>query len=129
MLLNQPFFCWWKISLEKPLTRMGHVMFTNHRNKIWIVGGYGKNTTVSKGYRYLNNTLFFELSMDSSTRIQNSNETKIKTTTTVSIQSERASIANGSTVVDISTKPPSFKLVPLSSLRSPLSKTPKQVIF
>ena len=34
-----------------------------------------------------------------------------------------------STVVDISTKPPSFKLVPLSSPRSPLSKTPKHVIF
>ena len=34
-----------------------------------------------------------------------------------------------STVVDISIKPPSFKLVPLSSPRSPLSKTPKHVIF
>ena len=43
--------------------------------------------------------------------------------------SEGASIANGSTVVDISIPPPSFKLVPLSSPRSPLSKTPKHVIF
>ena len=34
-----------------------------------------------------------------------------------------------STVVDISTKPPSFKLVPLSLPRSPQSKTPKQVFF
>ena len=34
-----------------------------------------------------------------------------------------------STVVDISIKPPSFKPVSLSSPRSPLSKTPKQVIF
>ena len=34
-----------------------------------------------------------------------------------------------STVVDISTKPPSFKPVSLSSPRSPLSKTPKQVFF
>ena len=41
---------------------------------------------------------------------------------------ERAS-RNGSTVVDISNPPPSFKLVPLSSPRSPLSKTPKHVIF
>ena len=38
-------------------------------------------------------------------------------------------IVNGSTVVDISIKPPSFKLVPFSLSRSPLSKTPKQVIF
>ena len=37
--------------------------------------------------------------------------------------------ANGSTVVDISIPPPPFKLVPLSSPRSPLSKTPKQVFF
>ena len=43
--------------------------------------------------------------------------------------SEGASIANGSTVVDISIKPSSFKLVPMSSPRSPLSKTPKHVIF
>ena len=35
----------------------------------------------------------------------------------------------GSTVVDISIKPPSFKLVSLSSPRSPLFKTPKHVIF
>ena len=34
-----------------------------------------------------------------------------------------------STVVDISMTPPSFKLVPLSLPRSPLSKTPKQVFF
>ena len=34
-----------------------------------------------------------------------------------------------STVVDISIPPPSFKLVSLSSPRSPLSKTPKQVLF
>ena len=34
-----------------------------------------------------------------------------------------------STVVDISIPPPSFKLVPLSSARSPLFKTPKQVFF
>ena len=34
-----------------------------------------------------------------------------------------------STVVDISITSPSFTLVPLSSLRSPLSKTSKQVIF
>ena len=34
-----------------------------------------------------------------------------------------------STVVDISIPPPSFKLVSLSSPRSPLSKTPKHVIF
>ena len=43
--------------------------------------------------------------------------------------SEGASIANGSTVVDISIPPPYFKLVSLSSPRSPLSKTPKQVFF
>ena len=47
----------------------------------------------------------------------------------VSIQANGASIANGSTVVDISIKPPSFKRVSLSSPRYPLSKTPKQVIF
>ena len=41
---------------------------------------------------------------------------------------ERAS-RNGSTVVDISIKPPFFKLVSLSSPRSLLSKTPKHVIF
>ena len=34
-----------------------------------------------------------------------------------------------STVVDISITPLSFKLVPLSLPRSPLSKTPKQVFF
>ena len=34
-----------------------------------------------------------------------------------------------STVVDISISPPSFKHVSLSSPRSPLSKTPKQVFF
>ena len=34
-----------------------------------------------------------------------------------------------STVVDISITPLSFKLVPLSLPRSPLSKTPKHVIF
>ena len=34
-----------------------------------------------------------------------------------------------STVVGISIKPPSFKRVPLSSPCSPLSKTPKQVLF
>ena len=34
-----------------------------------------------------------------------------------------------STVVDISIPPPSFKPVSLSLLRSPLSKTPKHVIF
>ena len=34
-----------------------------------------------------------------------------------------------STVVDISIPPLTFKLVPLSSPRSPLSKTPKHVIF
>jgi hypothetical protein len=34
-----------------------------------------------------------------------------------------------STVVDISIPPPSFKPVLLSSPRSPLSKTPKHVIF
>ena len=42
--------------------------------------------------------------------------------------SERAA-REWSTVVDISIHPPSFKLVPLSSPRSPLSKTPKHVIF
>ena len=42
--------------------------------------------------------------------------------------SERAA-REWSTVVDISMTPPSFKLVPLSSPRSPLSKTPKHVIF
>ena len=42
--------------------------------------------------------------------------------------SERAA-REWSTVVDISIPPPSFKLVSLSSPRSPLSKTPKQVIF
>ena len=46
----------------------------------------------------------------------------------VSIQAKERH-ANGSTVVDISIPPPSFKLVPLSSPRSPLSKTPKQVFF
>ena len=46
-----------------------------------------------------------------------------------SIQSEGASIANGSTVVDISITPPYFKPVSLSLSRSPLSKTPKQVFF
>ena len=34
-----------------------------------------------------------------------------------------------STVVSISIPPPSFKLVLLSSPRSPLSKTPKKVFF
>ena len=43
--------------------------------------------------------------------------------------SEGASIANGSTVVDIFIPPPSFKLVSLSLSRSPLSKTSKQVFF
>jgi len=42
--------------------------------------------------------------------------------------SERAA-REWSTVVDISIHPPSFKLVSLSSPRSPLSKTPKHVIF
>jgi len=42
--------------------------------------------------------------------------------------SERAA-REWSTVVDISIKPSSFKLVSLSSPRSPLSKTPKQVFF
>ena len=42
--------------------------------------------------------------------------------------SERAA-REWSTVVDISIPPPSFKLVSLSSPRSPLSKTPKHVIF
>ena len=42
--------------------------------------------------------------------------------------SERAA-REWSTVVDISIKPPSFKPVSLSSPRSPLSKTPKQVFF
>ena len=37
--------------------------------------------------------------------------------------------ANGSTVVDISIPPPSFKPVSLYLSRSPLSKTPKQVFF
>ena len=46
----------------------------------------------------------------------------------VSIQSEGAA-REWSTVVDISMTPPSFKLVPLSLPRSPLSKTPKHVIF
>ena len=48
--------------------------------------------------------------------------------TLVSIQSEGAA-REWSTVVDISMTPPSFKLVPLSLSRSPISKTPKQVIF
>ena len=43
--------------------------------------------------------------------------------------SEGASIANGSTVVDISTTPITFKPVSLSLSRSPLSKIPKQVFF
>ena len=43
--------------------------------------------------------------------------------------SEGASIANGSTVVDISIPPPFFKLISLSLSCSPLSKTPKYVIF
>ena len=43
--------------------------------------------------------------------------------------SERASIANGSTVVDISIHPPSFKPVSLSLSRFSQSKTPKQVFF
>ena len=43
--------------------------------------------------------------------------------------SEGASIANGSTVVDIFIPPPSFKLVSLSLSRSPLSKTPKTSLF
>ena len=48
----------------------------------------------------------------------------------VSIQSERERASrNGSTVVDISITPLSFKLVPLLSPCSPLSKTPKQVFF
>ena len=48
----------------------------------------------------------------------------------VSIQAkESVHRVYGSTVVDISISPPSFKLVPLSSPRSPLSKTPKHVIF
>ena len=42
--------------------------------------------------------------------------------------SERAA-REWSTVVDISIIPPSFKPVPLSFSRSPLSKTPKQVFF
>ena len=48
----------------------------------------------------------------------------------ISKAKERACIAYmESTVVDISIKPSSFKLVPLSLPRSPLSKTPKQVFF
>jgi hypothetical protein len=43
--------------------------------------------------------------------------------------SEGASIANGSTVVDISIPPPSFQPVSLSLPRSSLSKTLKQVFF
>ena len=48
----------------------------------------------------------------------------------VSIQAKRASIANGSTVVDISIPPPFFKPVSLSLSRiSFYFKTPKQVFF
>ena len=46
----------------------------------------------------------------------------------LNLVSERAA-REWSTVVDISIPPPSFKLVSLSSPRSPLSKTPKHVIF
>ena len=49
--------------------------------------------------------------------------------TLVSIQAKERASRNGSTVVDISIKPYSFKLVSLPSPRSPLSKTPKHVIF
>ena len=45
-----------------------------------------------------------------------------------SSERERAS-RNGSTVVDISIPPPSFKPISLSLSRSSLSKTPKQVFF
>ena len=44
-------------------------------------------------------------------------------------EEKRMQSRNGSTVVDISISPSSFKLVSLSSPRSPLSKTPKHVIF
>ena len=44
-------------------------------------------------------------------------------------KSERASIANWSTVVKISIPPPSFRPVSLSLSRSSLFKTPKQVFF
>ena len=45
-------------------SRMGHQMFTNGYNKLWVLGGYGKNKQDSKTYRYLNNTLFIELNMN-----------------------------------------------------------------
>ena len=41
----------------------------------------------------------------------------------------QSAVSEWSTVVDFSIPPPSFKHVSLSSPRSPLSKTPKQVIF
>ena len=60
--------------------------------------------------------------------LNNQNDQKEEEEGKYSKPRERAS-RNGSTVVDISIPPPSFKLVPLSSPRSPLSKTPKHVIF
>ena len=45
------------------------------------------------------------------------------------IQAKERASRNGSTVVDISIPPPSFKPVSLFFLRFPLSKTPKQVFF
>ena len=49
-------------------------------------------------------------------------------TVSISKRRERAS-CNGSTVVDISIHPPSFKPILLTLSRYPQSKTPKQVFF
>ena len=52
-----------------------------------------------------------------------------KDSVSVSIQAKERASRNGSTVVDISIPPPSFKSVSLYLSRSPFSKTPKQVFF
>ena len=55
---------WCSIPLENPKSRIGHSTVTDHHNKLWIIGGYGKNKLNSKSSRYLNNTLFIELHLN-----------------------------------------------------------------
>jgi hypothetical protein len=64
------FFSWRSVPLETPLSRMGHRMFVSGSNKIWIVGGYGKNRVGSKS-KYLNSTLYVELRRKFETKEQN----------------------------------------------------------
>ena len=63
-LTDGVFFNWCSIPLENPMSRIGHSMVTDHHNKLWIIGGYGKNKLNSKSSRYLNNTLFIELHLN-----------------------------------------------------------------